>query len=355
MRHAPRRAALAVEHLRRHVVQRRPVRPAEQPRERGQAVLAHRDQLAPGRVAHDERPARREQGAAAPPDRRRPSPRRSARRGSGSALLRHPLRWRLPTECLFEESDGLRAERGAAPVPASRSASGWTRRRRRTTRGSSSARSTSTRSSSGTSSPRPATTALSVPEEYGGQGGDVMTQMVLARELCRSLGGLTLGLGPHVVRRLASRSACTAPTSRRSGCLPAIAEGKLRFSIGFTEPDGGTDVLGAMKTQGRAGRRRLEDQRHQDLVLLRPRRRLHPAARPHRRRRRQAPPGRDAVPAADAKAEGVHDHASSPSSACARSAPARSTSRRLRARRPTCSASPARPGTCCCRRSTTSA
>ncbi len=31
--------------------------------------------------------------------------------------------------------------------------------------------------------------------------------------------------------------------------LPQIAEGKLRFSIGFTEPDGGTDVLGAMKTR----------------------------------------------------------------------------------------------------------
>ena len=32
---------------------------------------------------------------------------------------------------------------------------------------------------------------LSVPEEYGGEGGDVMTQMVLARELCRTLGGLS--------------------------------------------------------------------------------------------------------------------------------------------------------------------
>jgi alkylation response protein AidB-like acyl-CoA dehydrogenase len=31
--------------------------------------------------------------------------------------------------------------------------------------------------------------------------------------------------------------------------LPAIANGELRFSIGFTEPDGGTDVLGAMKTK----------------------------------------------------------------------------------------------------------
>ena len=31
--------------------------------------------------------------------------------------------------------------------------------------------------------------------------------------------------------------------------MPAIAEGKARFSIGFTEPGGGTDVLGAMQTR----------------------------------------------------------------------------------------------------------
>ena len=33
--------------------------------------------------------------------------------------------------------------------------------------------------------------AIGIPEEYGGQGGDIMTQMLLARELARSLAGLT--------------------------------------------------------------------------------------------------------------------------------------------------------------------
>src|SRR5690606_41584734 len=33
--------------------------------------------------------------------------------------------------------------------------------------------------------------------------------------------------------------------------LPAMAEGKLRVSLSMTEPDGGTDVLGAMKTVAR--------------------------------------------------------------------------------------------------------
>ena len=31
---------------------------------------------------------------------------------------------------------------------------------------------------------------IGIDEEYGGQGGDVMIQMILARELSRSLGGL---------------------------------------------------------------------------------------------------------------------------------------------------------------------
>ncbi len=33
--------------------------------------------------------------------------------------------------------------------------------------------------------------AIGIGEEYGGQGGDIMTQMLLARELARSLAGLT--------------------------------------------------------------------------------------------------------------------------------------------------------------------
>src|SRR5689334_17714847 len=32
---------------------------------------------------------------------------------------------------------------------------------------------------------------ISVPEEYGGQGGDIVMQMILGRELARSLAGLT--------------------------------------------------------------------------------------------------------------------------------------------------------------------
>jgi alkylation response protein AidB-like acyl-CoA dehydrogenase len=90
---------------------------------------------------------------------------------------------------------------------------------------------------------------LSIPEEYGGQGGDVLTQMVLARELCRSLGGLSWVWG--ITSFAGSKSIGIYGTEeQKQRFLPKIANGELRFSIGFTEPGGGTDVLGAMKTRG---------------------------------------------------------------------------------------------------------
>jgi acyl-CoA dehydrogenase len=88
---------------------------------------------------------------------------------------------------------------------------------------------------------------ISVPEEYGGQGGDVFMQMLLARGLARSLAGLTWVWG--LTSFAGSKSVgLYGSEEQKQRYLPAIAEGKARFSIGFTEPGGGTDLLGAMRT-----------------------------------------------------------------------------------------------------------
>jgi acyl-CoA dehydrogenase len=88
---------------------------------------------------------------------------------------------------------------------------------------------------------------ISVPEAYGGQGGDVLMQMLLARGLSRSLAGLTWVWG--LTSFAGSKSVgLYGSEEQKERFLPAIAEGKARFSIGFTEPGGGTDVLGAMRT-----------------------------------------------------------------------------------------------------------
>jgi alkylation response protein AidB-like acyl-CoA dehydrogenase len=88
---------------------------------------------------------------------------------------------------------------------------------------------------------------ISVPEEYGGQGGDIMMQMLLARGLSRSLAGLTWVWG--LTSFAGSKSVgLYGSDEQKQRFLPQIAKGQARFSIGFTEPGGGTDVLGAMRT-----------------------------------------------------------------------------------------------------------
>jgi acyl-CoA dehydrogenase len=89
--------------------------------------------------------------------------------------------------------------------------------------------------------------AIGIPEEYGGQGGDIMTQMLLARELARSLAGLTWVWGITSFAGGKSVGIYGTPEQKQRH-LPAIAAGREKWAIGFTEPGGGTDVLGAMRT-----------------------------------------------------------------------------------------------------------
>jgi alkylation response protein AidB-like acyl-CoA dehydrogenase len=91
--------------------------------------------------------------------------------------------------------------------------------------------------------------AVGISEEYGGQGGDVITQMILARELARSLAGLTWIWGLTSFAGGKSVGLYGSDTQKER-FLPAIAAGESRWSIAFTEPGGGTDLLGGMRTSG---------------------------------------------------------------------------------------------------------
>ena len=89
---------------------------------------------------------------------------------------------------------------------------------------------------------------IGIDEEFGGQGGDVMTQTIVARELARSLAGLTWVWG--ISSFAGGKSVGLYGTDeQKARFLPDLAAGKVRFSIAVTEPGGGTDVLGAMKTK----------------------------------------------------------------------------------------------------------
>lgn len=88
---------------------------------------------------------------------------------------------------------------------------------------------------------------LGIEEKYGGQGGDVLMQMILARELARSLGGLAWIWGITSFAGVKSIGLYGTP-AQRDEFLPRIASGDLRAAIAFTEPGGGTDLLGGMRT-----------------------------------------------------------------------------------------------------------
>jgi alkylation response protein AidB-like acyl-CoA dehydrogenase len=89
--------------------------------------------------------------------------------------------------------------------------------------------------------------AIGIDEEYGGQGGDIVTQMILTRELARSLAGLTWVWGISSFAG-AKSVGMFGNEEQKQRLLPPLARGEIKFAIAYTEPDGGTDVLRAMKT-----------------------------------------------------------------------------------------------------------
>jgi alkylation response protein AidB-like acyl-CoA dehydrogenase len=83
---------------------------------------------------------------------------------------------------------------------------------------------------------------LSVPEEYGGQGGDYYANLVLAEEIARGgSGGLLMGLSVHtdmVIPPLLQFGS----EEQKQRWVPAGVRGETIFALGITEPGAGSDV-----------------------------------------------------------------------------------------------------------------
>jgi alkylation response protein AidB-like acyl-CoA dehydrogenase len=89
---------------------------------------------------------------------------------------------------------------------------------------------------------------VGIAEEFGGQGGTVMSQAVLGQGLARTLGGLVTVWG--ISSFAGGKSVGFYGTDeQKQRFLPRLAAGDARFSIAITEPDGGTDLLGNMRSQ----------------------------------------------------------------------------------------------------------
>jgi butyryl-CoA dehydrogenase len=88
---------------------------------------------------------------------------------------------------------------------------------------------------------------VGIPEEYDGLGGDIIIQATFMREFARNAAGLSWIWG------ITSFSGAKAigfqgTEEQKRRFLPKMAAGELKAAISFTEPGGGTDVLGALKT-----------------------------------------------------------------------------------------------------------
>ncbi len=89
---------------------------------------------------------------------------------------------------------------------------------------------------------------VGLSEEYGGQGGGIIEQMIVAEELARNVAGLVWIWG---VTAFAGVKAIGhyGNDEQKQRFLPGVASGETMFAISLTEPGGGTDVLGGMKTR----------------------------------------------------------------------------------------------------------
>jgi citronellyl-CoA dehydrogenase len=85
---------------------------------------------------------------------------------------------------------------------------------------------------------------LDKPEEYGGQGGDYYSALVLAEELGNSnSGGMCMGVGVHTDMAMPPILAFGTEEQKQEWVVPAI-KGEKILCLGITEPDAGSDVAG---------------------------------------------------------------------------------------------------------------
>src|SRR5919204_1748774 len=93
--------------------------------------------------------------------------------------------------------------------------------------------------------------ALGWPREYGGRGGTMLDQLIFTDEAAIAVVPvpfLTINtIGPTIMR--------FGTPEQKAFYLPRIAAGEIHFSIGYSEPEAGTDLASLRTTADRDGDR----------------------------------------------------------------------------------------------------
>jgi alkylation response protein AidB-like acyl-CoA dehydrogenase len=91
------------------------------------------------------------------------------------------------------------------------------------------------------------TAGLTIPEAYGGQGLGTVELCLAMEEISKRCVaaafcvGLAQGFGGRPIMKLGT-------PEQKDRWLPPIARGELKWALALTEPAGGTDILGAIRT-----------------------------------------------------------------------------------------------------------
>ena len=92
---------------------------------------------------------------------------------------------------------------------------------------------------------------LPFPEEYGGMGGDYFALCLALEELARVDSSVAITLEAGGGARAPCRSTGSAPPEQRRQWLPDLCSGERLAAFGLTEPGGGSDIPGGMRTTAR--------------------------------------------------------------------------------------------------------
>jgi 3-oxocholest-4-en-26-oyl-CoA dehydrogenase alpha subunit len=77
---------------------------------------------------------------------------------------------------------------------------------------------------------------ISYPKEYGGQGGDRLTQYIVEEEFARA--NISLGLGGSGAPAILA----AGTDEQKRHFIPKLISGEFSFALGFTEPQAGADL-----------------------------------------------------------------------------------------------------------------
>ena len=93
---------------------------------------------------------------------------------------------------------------------------------------------------------------ITVPEEYGGSGADLLSGVLTIEELGKVSASVALSYGAHA-NLCANNIASNANEELKRRYLPALCDGSQVGALALTEPEAGSDAVGLRTTARREG------------------------------------------------------------------------------------------------------